>query len=562
MTCALIPGVVDIIIRHAAARDADTGLVVLSSLASIGSASRFIREKVVAFLLSSIPAYSRFVDAMIAEHRMIVRTVSSKLGVLNVRHPALLMGEAIPLPRARLRSCALVPSHGPPLLSAPKWSIRAIPSMCVRLYQPAIISGIRLCDQLVPGLVDFHFAMPEPRGAAAAEPSIHIRLPATEPSIHIRLPATVKCASVALHNDDPRMRAFGGPVTITSTSVESFAVLFRNEVPNLEFLLMPNLITLSLACGLSTLVGIQKLTSLQTLAMRSICDSASRSVRFVAELRDLRSLYIFIDYYRIFAAFSAVLPSLTRLVSLDVRTPAAALNNLIGPATQGSGLSNLTRLSLLGTSFTNAGDAWPNNHTPFDLPSTQLITLELGATQPLHWWTNSNSNAGLSCVTALLLDGTDYNHPSCHGLHSMPALRSLSLRRMHARALVQLPPLSKLDIAYCRELADLTSVGELTDLVELRIRSCGVARLPSLAGLTRLGMLAIDEGQLYAYKYTDLYTFPASVTRLHLYGDSDVSRGPEAHDEATEAARGLPRLRELALVCADGTRLLPLPAAS
>jgi hypothetical protein len=203
---------------------------------------------------------------------------------------------------------------------------------------------------------------------------------------------------------------------------------------------------------------------------------------------------------------------------------------------------------------------WPNDHREYDLPSTQLITLELGATQPLRWWTNEG--AGLSCVTALLLDGTDYNRPSCHGLDSMPALRSLTLRHMHTRALVQLPPLSKLDIAYCRNLVDLTSVGELTDLVELRVRSCGVARLPSLAGLTRLDMLAIDEGQLYAYKYTDLHTFPTSVTRLHLYSDSDVSHGTVSHEEANEAAKGLPRLRELALVCTDGTRLLALPAAS
>lgn len=543
MTSAFIGGAVDIIIRHAAVRDAETDLVVLSSLARIGSASRFIRERVVAFLLSNMDAYSRCVDAMIAEHRMIMRTFSSRLGVLNVRHAELLMcNAASPLPRPRLRSWALVPSHEAPLLSVPKWSLRAIPSVRVRIH-PDVISGIRVCHERVPGLADFHFSIPEPRGDVA-----------TAPSIHIRLPATVKCASVALHNDHHLMFAFGGPVTIAGTGVERFAVLFRNEVPSLEFIRMPNLLSLSLACGLTTLVGIQALTSLQALSMRSITNHAGRSVRFVAELRDLRSLYIFVEYYLNCVAFAEVLPSLTRLTSLDVRTPAAALNNLIGLAMHGSGLSNLTRLSLLGTSFTRTNDMWPHDHREYDLPSTQLTTLELGATQPLRWWTNEG--AGLSCVTALLLDGTDYNHPSCHGLHSMPALRSLTLRHMCTRALAQLPPLSKLDVSYCRNLVDLTSVGELTDLVELRIRSCGVARLPSLAGLTRLDMLAIDEGQLYAYKYTDLHTFPTSVTRLHLYSDSDVSHGPEAHEEANEAARGLPRLRELALVCTDGTRLL------
>lgn len=543
MTSAFIGGAVDIIIRHAAVRDAETDLVVLSSLARIGSASRFIRERVVAFLLSNMDAYSRCVDAMIAEHRMILRTFSSKLGVLNVRHAELLMGKTATNP-SRLRSCALVASHGDLHPATPPiWSLRTIPSMRVLLHANAL-REISLCDQFVPGLTDFHFAMPEPRDTSSAAPSIHIRLP-----------ATVKCASVALHaNDDPLRGAFGGPVTIKGTGVERFAVLFRNEVPSLEFIRMPNLLSLSLACGLNTLVGIQALTSLQALSMRSITNHAGRSVRFVAELRDLRSLYIFVEYHNICVAFAEVLPSLTRLTSLDVRTPAAALNNLIGLAMHGSGLSNLTRLSLLGTSFTRTNDMWPHDHREYDLPSTQLTTLELGATQPLRWWTNEG--AGLSCVTALLLDGTDYNHPSCHGLHSMPALRSLTLRHMCTRALAQLPPLSKLDVAYCRNLVDLTSVGELTDLVELRIRSCGVARLPSLAGLTRLDMLAIDEGQLYAYKYTDLHTFPTSVTRLHLYSDSDVSHGPDAHKEANEAARGFPRLRELALVCTDGTRLL------
>jgi hypothetical protein len=555
MTSAFISGVVDVIIRHAAVRDADTGLVVLSSLAIVGSASRFIRERVVAFLLSNMDAYSRCVDALIAEHRMILRTFSSfssKLGVLNVGYAELLMSKAaVPLPRPRLRSWALVPSHGTPLLSVPKWSLRTIPSVRVRLHTDAI-GGIRLCHELVPGLTDFHFAIPEPRSDVA-----------TAPSIHMRLPDTVKCASVALHNDHHLKLAFGGPVSITGTGVKRFAVLFRNQVTSLEFILMPNLLSLSLACDLKTLVGIQALTSLQTLAMRSITLHAGRSVRFLAELRDLRSLYIFVEYHNIAVAFAGVLPSLTRLTSLDVRTPAAALNNLIGLATRAPGsrgLSNLTRLSLLGTSFTRTDDMWPDDHREYDLPSTQLITLELGATQPLRWWTNEG--AGLSCVTALLLDGTDYNRPSCHGLDSMPALRSLTLRHMYTRALAQLPPLSKLDIAYCRKLVDLTSVGELTDLVELRVRSCGVARLPSLAGLTRLDTLAIDEGQLYAYKYTDLHTFPTSVTRLYLYSDSDVSHGTVAHEEAYEAARALPRLRELALVCTDGTRLLSLPAAS
>jgi hypothetical protein len=124
---------------------------------------------------------------------------------------------------------------------------------------------------------------------------------------------------------------------------------------------------------------------------------------------DLRSLYIFIVFYRWFLALREVLPSLTRLTS-----PAGARNNLIGAASRSLGC--LTRLCLLGTSFANTGDVWTDVHSDYELPSTQLRVLI--AKQPLHWW----SSSGLLSVTELLLDATDYNRPSCHGLLSMTDL--------------------------------------------------------------------------------------------------------------------------------------------
>jgi hypothetical protein len=266
-------------------------------------------------------------------------------------------------------------------------------------------------------------------------------------------------------------------------------ILFRNEVPSLECIrLMPNLRALYLGCGLTTLVGIENLASLQSLAMRRVRDSATRSVQLMARLGDLRSLYIFIEYYRWFVAFREVLPSLTSLTSLDVYTPAGARNNLIGAASRS--LGGLTRLCLLGTSFTNTGDVWTDVHSDYELPSTQLRVLKLSATQPVHWW----SGPGLQSVTELLLDDTDYNRPSCHGLLSMTSLRSLTLRNLCAVSLVPLPSLTRLDISHCRWLVDMTSIVALTDLVELRVRSCGRAVMPPLTGLLRLKVLEVDDG--------------------------------------------------------------------
>jgi len=334
--------------------------------------------------------------------------------------------------------------------------------------------------------------------------------------ITIRLPQTVRTASLAKHErlGGSVTPLFGGrcSVTITGAGVESFMVLFRNEVPSLEFIrLMPNLRSLYLGCGLKTLVGIEDLTSLQSLALRRVSESATRSVRFMARLGDLRSLYIFVEYYRVFLALREVMPSLTCLTSLDVYTPAAACNNLFGAS--GAGIHGLTRLCLLGTSFTNTGDVWSDVHSEYDLPSTKLRVLKLGATQPVSWW----ASTGLSSVTELMLDNTDYNRPSCHGLRSMK-LRSLSLRNLFTTSLVPLPVLlTRLEIFHCRGLVELTPIGELVRLVELRVRSCVRARLPSLGGLLQLKVLEVDQEQMHVYACVDRHVVPACVTTLRVY---------------------------------------------
>lgn len=494
--------IVDMIVRLVDARDARTLLRVM------GAVSTLLRERVVVFLTGSASdRYSELLNAAIEDPHALFSSSYRLFGMLNVQHASLLGAASVH--SSRLRSGALVSPSLPGLaglagLSVPAWSARNLVSVSLVVYTD-ILRDIRLCADRLPGLLDLHLVLASP-----VAPSVPVT---------IRLPPKVHTASLAKHDrlSGSVTPLFGGPcsVTITGAGVERFVVLFRNEVPSLEFIrLMPNLRALYLGCGLTTLVGIEALTSLQSLAVRRVRDSAARSVRFMARLGDLRSLYIFVEYCRIFLALREVLPSLTCLTSLDVYTPAGACNNLLGA---GRGLGNLTRLCLLGTSFTNTGDVWTDVHSEYELPSTQLRVLKLSATQPVHWW----SSAGLLSVTELLLDNTDYNRPSCHGLRSMTALRSLTLRNLFTTSLVPLPALTRLDIFHCRGLVDLTPIGELVCLVELRVRSCVRARLPSLAGLLQLKVLEVDEGQMHAYACVDRHVVPACVTTLRVYRDDE-----------------------------------------
>ena len=471
--------IVDIIVRLVDALDVSAQTL----LRVMGSASKLLRERVVVFLTGPASArYSELLDAVIEDPHALFSSSYRLFGMLNVPCAALLASASVP--RSRLRSGLVLPdlaglaglAEGP----APAWSARKIASVSLVVHAD-ILRDIRLCADRLPGLLDFHLVLASP---------VYPNVPVT-----IRFPPTVHTASLAKHGrlGGSVTPLFGGPcsVTITGASVERFMILFRNELPSLELIrLMPNLRALYLGCGLTTLVGIEKLASLQSLAMRRVRDSVTRSVQLMARLGDLRSLYIFIEYYRWFVAFRAVLPSLTRLTSLDVYTPAGARNNLIGAASRS--LGGLTRLCLLGTSFTNTGDVWTDVHSEYELPSTQLRVLKLSATQPVHWW----SAPGLQSVTELLLDDTDYNRPSCHGLLSMTALRSLTLRNLCAVSLVPLPSLTRLEISHCRCLVDMTSIVALTDLVELRVRSCGRAVMPPLTGLMRLKVLDIDDGTI------------------------------------------------------------------
>lgn len=472
--------IVDIIVLLVDALDVSAQTL----LRVMGSASKLLRERVVVFLTGPASArYSELLDAVIEDPPALFSSSYRLFGMLNVPCAASLASASVP--RSRLRSGALVLPDlaGLPGLAegpAPAWSARKIASVSLVVHSD-ILRDIRLCADRLPGLLDFHLVLASP---------VYPSVPVT-----IRFPPTVHTASLAKHDrlGGSVTPLFGGPcsVTITGASVERLMILFRNEVPSLECIrLMPNLRALYLGCGLTTLVGIEKLTSLQSLAVRRVRDSATRSVRLMARLGDLRSLYIFIEYYRWFVAFRGVLPSLTSLTSLDVYTPAGARNNLIGAASRS--LGGLTRLCLLGTSFTNTGDVWTDVHSEYELPSTQLRVLKLSATQPVHWW--SGSAPGLQSVTELLLDDTDYNRPSCHGLLSMTALRSLTLRNLCAVSLVPLPSLTRLDISHCRCLVDMTSIVALTDLVELRVRSCGRAVMPPLTGLLRLKVLEVDDG--------------------------------------------------------------------
>ena len=474
--------IVDIIVRLVDALDVSAQTL----LRVMGSASKLLRERVVVFLTGPASArYSEMLDAVIEDPHALFSSPYRLFGMLNVTCAALLA--SAPVHRSRLRSGALVSPCMPAGLAAlpglaegpaPAWSARTIASVSLVVHAD-ILRDIRLCADRLPGLLDFHLVLASP---------VSPNVPVT-----IRFPPTVHTASLAKHDrlGGSVTPLFGGPcsVTITGASVERFMILFRNELPSLELIrLMPNLRALYLGCGLTTLVGIEKLTSLQSLAMRRVRDSATRSVQLMARLGDLRSLYIFIEYYRWFVAFREVLPSLTSLTSLDVYTPAGARNNLIGAASRS--LGGLTRLCLLDTSFTNTGDVWNDVHSDYELPSTQLRVLKLSATQPVHWW----SGPGLQSVTELLLDNTDYNRPSCHGLLSMTSLRSLTLRNLCAVSLVPLPSLTRLDISHCRWLVDMTSIVALTDLVELRVRSCGRAVMPPLTGLLRLKVLDVDDG--------------------------------------------------------------------
>ena len=469
--------IVDIIVRLVDALDVSAHTL----LRVMGSASKLMRERVLLFLTGPVSArYFELMDAVIEDPHALFSSSYRLFGMLNVPCAALLASASVP--RSRLRSGALVSPCMPglPGLPASAWSARTIASVSLVVHAD-ILRDIRLCADRLPGLLDFHLVLASP---------VSPNVPVT-----IRFPPTVHTASLAKHDrlGGSVTPLFGGPcsVTITGASVERLMILFRNELPSLEFIrLMPNLRALYLGCGLTTLVGIEKLTSLQSLAMRRVRDSATRSVQLMARLGDLRSLYIFIEYYRWFVAFREVLPSLTSLTSLDVYTPAGARNNLIGAASRS--LGGLTRLCILGTSFTNTGDVWNDVHSDYELPSTQLRVLKLSATQPVHWW----SGPGLQSVTELLLDDTDYNRPSCHGLLSMTALRSLTLRNLCAVSLVPLPSLTRLEISHCRWLVDMTSIVALTDLVELRVRSCGRAVMPPLTGLMRLKVLDIDDGTI------------------------------------------------------------------
>lgn len=157
---------------------------------------------------------------------------------------------------------------------------------------------------------------------------------------------------------------------------------------------------------------------------------ASKSLVHAASLCNLHTLYIVVEYAAAFGVLAeGVLPALTRLVSLDVRSPGGARDGLLGRS--GAVLTNLTRLCLLR--ILGCDSVWPGAPIRCALPSAQLRVIELGGMQPYGFFSNRGPGVwwqpgtGLSCVTDLPAD----DKPRCHWMYA--ALDQAHGRRLSRR---------------------------------------------------------------------------------------------------------------------------------
>lgn len=517
----------------------------------LGAASKPMRAWVVTILAGRRMSCGLVEDAIAYPHRHDAKWWLP-FGQLYVGHAAWIVREELPL--ARLRSSAGIASGDGCGRMVPDWSLRTVGSFNIWMAGVGdVLSSVRMVELAVPGIKDLHIRMDAP----------------PESFIDIRLPDTVESASISVQL---KQGEFVRSIFIRGNLLTSFMVSAQFEL-DLTRIRMPNLRALLLASKLRSFAGIQALTRLHTLAIRRVSCKASKSLVHVASLCNLHTLYIVIEYAAAFGVFAdGVLPSLTRIVSLDVRSPGGARDGLLGRS--GAVLTNLTRLCLLR--IQGCDSVWPGAPIRCALPSTQLRVIELGGMQPYGFFSNRGPGVwwqpgtGLSRVTDLLLDATD---PDCElqysGVGSLPALRVLTLRNLPMISLGVIgctPHLTRLTVEDCRAVADLQCIADLTGLVELRVRACGRgASFPNIETLSRLELLGVD--WVHVHQFLGGRRTPQSnvlraprITRVHLYSDDDM---PDAIHTALRATldrivTANSRLRELTLVYRDGAWSCPM----
>ena len=519
----------------------------------LGAASKPMRAWVVT-ILAGRQMSCGLVESAIAHPHSVFAHANWWLpfGKLYVGHAAWIVREKLPL--ARLRSGSSASGGGGVVV--PDWSLRAVGAFNIWMTgTDDVLRSLRTVELVVPDIKDLHIRMDAP----------------PESFIDIRLPDTVESASISIQ---VKQGDFVRSIDISGNLLTSFMVSAQVEL-DLTRIRMPNLRALLLASKLRSFAGIQALTRLHTLAIRRVSLRASKSLVHVASLCTLHTLYIFIEYHEPFCVFAdGVLPSLTRLVSLDVRSPGGARDGLLGRSA-GAVLTNLTRLCLLR--IQGCDDVWPGAPIRCALPSTRLRVIELGGMQPYGffsdrgpWW--QPSSTGLSSVTDLLLDATD---PDCElpysGVGSLPALRVLTLRNLPMMSLGVIgctPHLTKLTVEYCRALADLRCVADLTGLVELRVRACSrgaSTSFPNIETLSRLELLGVDRVHvshclgLRRTAQSNVLMAPR-ITRVHLYTDDDMPDAihPALRTTLDRIVTANTRLRELTLVYRDGVWSCPM----
>jgi hypothetical protein len=523
----------------------------------LGAASKPMRAWVVTILAGRRMSCGLVEDTIAHPHSVLAHDANWWLpfGQLYVGHAEWIVREELPL--ARLRSSAGSVATGgmavqPPVV-VPDWSLRTVGSFNIWMAgTDDVPRSLRMVELAVPGVKDLHIRMDAP----------------PESFVDIRLPDTVESASISIQ---VKQGDFVRSIDISGNRLTSFMVSAQFEL-DLTRIRMPNLRALLLASKPRSFAGIQALTSLHTLAIRRVSLRASKSLAHVASLCTLHTLSIFVEYHEPFCVFAdRVLPSLTRLMSLDVRTPGGARDGLLGRSA-GAVLTNLTRLCLLR--IQGCDSEWPGAPIRCALPSTRLRVIELGGMQPYGFFSNRGPwwqpGTGLSSVTDLLLDATD---PDCElqyiGVGSLPALRVLTLRNLPMMSLGVVgctPHLTRLTVEHCRAVADLQCVADLTGLVELRVRACNRgASFPSIETLSRLDFLGVD--MVHVHRCLGARRTPQSnvlraprITRVHLYIDDDM---PDAIHPALRAT--LDRivtantlLRELTLVYHDGVWSCPM----
>ena len=309
-------GIFRLIIGYVSPFD-DGNLSDVKDLMRLASVSRRVRTLVVEFLAEpDTSARARagvFSDPLKFTHTIVTER---PLGLLLLDGPLSTLG---PRDSSRVsRSGANVTVADPNQWSLVKvGSIALMPSRAADMKKRLALLGC-----MVPDLRDVHLMMPD-------------TLPSRKGSnvnLDLTFPATVKSASIG--TDHPSCVcnvSVSGSSVMGGDGIEEFMIVAPSLIlTSIESLVLPNARALLMSCNVRSLVGIGRLTALQTLVMRvggMRIDCDPGALTCIGELHGLHDLGLSIPHT--WPVTKGALSCLTRLCSLEVHTPVDNVRALV-----------------------------------------------------------------------------------------------------------------------------------------------------------------------------------------------------------------------------------------